>query len=80
MEDDAYTRDTVIELLGRLSEELRGPKAEAWENTSALEYLDALGRWLRACRGYYRNNFDRDPPSNAWRILYDALEAARTYE
>jgi len=78
--DEAYTRESVVELIERLVEELRSRDIIRWENTTLDFYLDALGGWLSDCRGYYRNNFDADVPENPWRVISDALEAARTYE
>jgi hypothetical protein len=77
--DATYTAETVVKLIERLVDELMDG-AKEWENTSAESYLDALGGWLGDRAGYYRNNFGIDVPDNPWRILYDALEAARTYE
>ena len=78
--DDPPSRETVVKLIERLVQELEGPEAIGWDNTTVHDYLDALAGWLSDCAGYYRHNFGQAIPDNAWRVLTDALEAARTYE
>ncbi|MDX6242237.1 MAG: hypothetical protein QOG10_7186 [Kribbellaceae bacterium] len=53
--------------------------AAEWENDTLDRYLGALAAWLVDSNGYYLNQ-DRVPPSNAWEVIVDALNAARTYE
>jgi hypothetical protein len=57
MNDDPYTREGVVALIERLVQELHGPESRSWENTTADDYLDALGACLSSAAGYYRNNF-----------------------
>jgi hypothetical protein len=50
------TRDSVVELLARLINQLQ-QGAPGWENTTLEAYLDALAGWLSSAEGYYRNDF-----------------------
>jgi len=77
--DDIVTRDSVVELLERLIKEVQDG-APGWENTTLEAYLDALSGWLSPAEGHYRNNFGSGIPDNPWKVLRDALLAARTYE
>lgn len=72
-------REAAAALIDRLVVELHAGAA-GWENTDLDAYVDALGGWLRGAGGYYRNNFGAEMPDNSWRVICDALEAARTYE
>jgi hypothetical protein len=78
-EDKRYTRDGVADLLRRLAKEAE-KGAKGWENTTVDTFVDALAACLRSSGGYYHNNFGKEIPDNAWQVIYDALEAAKTYE
>jgi hypothetical protein len=52
-----------------------------WPNDSLERFLDALAGFVRDMEGYYRNRqieVDLDIPG--WRVLAEALLAARVYE
>ena len=72
-------RATVAELIRRLTREFETSTTPTWENRTLESYLEALSAWLDDCEGYY-DNLGRQIPENAWEILTDGLQAARSYE
>lgn len=52
-----------------------------WENTSANDFIEALGAWLNDADAFYRNNgIKLDTTTPSWQLFADALQAARYYE
>jgi len=50
-----------------------------WTNADLDSFLEALSAWLADAPAYYQNT-GQLPPDSAWRVLADALAAARIYE
>jgi len=70
-------RETAAATAKRVGEQARG--SPGWENESLPAFLEALGAWLEDCPGAYARQ-RRAPPTNAWLIVNDALQAATMYE
>ena len=43
-------------------------------------FLEALSGWVEDMDGYYRNRGEIPPVNVPWRVMADALRAARVYE
>jgi len=43
-------------------------------------FLEALAGWVEDMDGYYRNRGEPQPSNVPWRVMADALRAARVYE
>jgi hypothetical protein len=69
-------RSKTIETAARLASEARD--GASWQNDVLHIYLEALSAWLADSDGYYANQH-RVPPSNAWEVVNDALQAATIY-
>ncbi len=76
---NASKRVAVVGLIRRLLNEFQESPPEAWANRTVDQYLEALAAWIEDCDGYYANQ-GRSVPDDAWDILSDALQAARSYE
>lgn len=50
-----------------------------WDNQTVPEYLEAFAAWLADADGYYAS-MKRAMPMNGWRVVADAMRAARVYE
>ena len=54
---------------------------EEWENNTIELFLQGLGGFVGSIKGYYSNiGSDVDTERPGWRVLADALLAARVYE
>lgn len=77
-----YTRVETKEDFLRLVARLAADKdSQQWSNSSATEYVEALGSWLEDADDFYRNTgraVDTSQPS--WQLFADMLQAARIYE
>ncbi|KOY37918.1 hypothetical protein NB614_20745 [Vibrio parahaemolyticus] len=62
-----------------LIESLSSENDKCWENSSAIDFIQALGAWLNDAEGYYKN-VDLDVNEASWQLFADALQAARNYE
>lgn len=52
-----------------------------WENTSAVDFLEALGAWLENADGFYESfNLETSSEKPSWQLFADALQAATVYE
>lgn len=74
------TRNDFAKLLDLLHKDYIA-NSEEWENTSLEMYLEAMAAWLKDSEKYYAHRGELtnlDQPS--WRVLADALLAARVYE
>jgi len=70
--------DRLIATVRRLLSEWRdGPPP--WENDTLPRYLEAFAAWLDDRDGYYANR-GSVTPTNGWRVVADALQAAVVYE
>jgi len=65
-------RDIVADLAAN-------PEPERWENRSLKDLLEAFSAWFGDCEGYYRN-LGREVPDNPWEVIWQALNAAPSYE
>jgi hypothetical protein len=72
-------RSGLIAVLERLAAEWSASPRASWENDSLPRYLEALAAWLHDCEGYYQNQ-GRTIPDDPWKLLADALQAAKIYE
>jgi hypothetical protein len=52
----------------------------SWENQDLARFLDAFQAWLQDSDGYYANHQIPMSEQNPWRVVADALAAARIYE
>ncbi len=72
------TKEEFLRLVSRLAAN-RDP--QCWSNSSALEFVEALGFWLEDSDGFYRNEGrSMDTSQPAWQLFADMLQAAQTYE
>ena len=79
--DFEYKEINTKEQLLSLIQGLSAKEALAWENTSAKDFLEALGAWLEDADGFYNNlNIDTDSTKPSWQLFADALQAATIYE
>ncbi len=51
-----------------------------WTNQTAGEFVDALGAWLTDMDGYYARVGTTAAAESPWRVMADAVGAARYYE
>ncbi len=64
-----------------LIESLASENSKCWENSSATDFIEALGAWLNDAEGYYKSvDLDLDVNEASWQLFADALQAARNYE
>lgn len=49
-------------------------------NDQLAPFLEALAGWVEDMDGYYRNRGELPPANVSWRVMADALRAARVYE
>jgi hypothetical protein len=77
-----YTRIETKEEFLRLVAKLAADRdSKTWANSSAPDFVEALGRWLEDADGFYHNagrTMDTSQPS--WQLFADMLQAARIYE
>jgi hypothetical protein len=73
------TRDDLAAFIAELKADLDA-NPEEWANADLGSFLEAMAAWMLDMEGYYENTGQvlRDLP--AWKILADALMAARVYE
>jgi len=65
----------------KIIKKLRDDNQDAWENTSTVEFIAALGAWLNDANGFYQNvKLDTDANNASWQLFADALQAATIYE
>ena len=73
------TKEEFLRLVSRL---VANRDPQCWSNSSALEFVEALGFWLEDSDGFYRNEglamdtsaMDTSQPS--WQLFADMLQAA----
>ncbi len=73
--DQSTSRERFNAALAQLVKELEDKQ---WDRPLG-EYLEALQAWLEDCPGYYAN-LGVSMPLDAWALLADAIEAAKSYE
>ncbi|HEY4177751.1 MAG TPA: hypothetical protein VGM90_12985 [Kofleriaceae bacterium] len=49
-------------------------------NVDLGSFLEAMGGWLADADGFYQNQGEQLAQQSPWRLMADALMAARTYE
>jgi len=65
----------------KIIKKLEADNQDAWENTSAVDFIEALGAWLNDADGFYQNfKLDTDANNASWQLFADALQAATIYE
>jgi hypothetical protein len=70
------SKEEFLQLLARIVADQND-----WPNSSAQDFVQALGSWLEDADGYYQNTgqtMDTSRPS--WQLFADAVQAARIYE
>ncbi len=53
---------------------------ETWTNQTAGDFVEALAGWLTDMDGYYQHTGTTAAAEPPWRVIADALRAARCYE
>lgn len=72
------TKDEFLRLVSQLAAD-RDP--QHWENSSARDFVEALGSWLEDADGFYQNmGLEMDSSKPSWQLFADMLQAARIYE
>lgn len=72
------TKDEFLRLVAQLAADRT---SETWENRSARDFVEALGRWLEDADGFYHNTGRAVDTSRAsWQLFADMLQAARIYD
>lgn len=51
-----------------------------WTNQTAGEFVEALAAWLADMDGYYARRGTTAAAQSPWRVIADAIAAARHYE
>lgn len=74
----AADRKQLVRTVRRLLDEWWND-VPSWENITVPTYLRAFAAWLEDCDGYYHNRA-RPTPTNGWRVVEDAVQAAAYYE
>ena len=73
------TREELARFIEDLAKDCRSHLDE-WENGDLLSFLGAMAGWIQDMDEYYRRTGQRIEDLSAWRMLAEALLAARSYE
>ena len=79
---DVNSKEQLIALIEFLAREIKS-NPSAWENKTLGSYLEAMASWLDDMDGYYSNTKQlslEEVSTVNWRVVADALMAARAYE
>jgi hypothetical protein len=71
--EDAGSVDAVLAAIAELCGELRHGRVEDWENTTLLEFLEAMHAWLEAMG-------PRVGERPSWKFIEAMVRAAKIYE
>jgi hypothetical protein len=73
------TPEEFVRFLGELSADFEAHR-DTWSNADLGAFLEGMRGWLEDMDGYYANIGENPKDLPPWRILADALMAARVYE
>ncbi len=73
------SRDDLAGFARDLIDDLRA-NPSAWENGTLDTFLDGFAAWLEDMDGYYKNRGEATPTEPNWRLIGEALLAAKVYE
>ena len=73
------SKDQLIAFVRELAADARANGA-TWENSTLESFFDAMSAWLDDADGFYANRSERIEAQSPWRVVADALAAARIYE
>ncbi len=73
------SRETLVTFVGEIVQEW-GAAPSNWTNQTAGEFVEALAAWLADMDGYYARFGTTADVVSPWRVIADAIAAARFYE
>lgn len=79
MEEAVQTHHDLAQFVRDLLREYRAD-ADAWENTTLPDFLEAMSAWIDDMDGWYANRGEAMPDQPSWATFAQILGAATVYE
>jgi hypothetical protein len=77
--DRVASREELVAFLQELATDSKA-NSSSWENATLENFLEALAAWTEVADRYYANRGESIAEVSPWRVIAEALLAARIYE